>query len=578
MAVCKFFLQGNCRFGDKCRFEHPQNSARNTGPASHQNAPRNDMQPRNNQQRFTSPPRTNQRFVDANRHSSRPANHREDQRSYKLMTQDSIEDDMTIERPQWICSAYGPVSGLMPTQLFGGPMEVSFEEARCEYYLAALGGNTQKAQADQESLWTQAQQQIIHVAGNLPAAMKYLRDGANQRPNRADIVREINKLQPNDSRRNTRDFFSRENASRRQKKEEADLRRARLAAPNASANSSITPAHSQAQWGQSQPAPFGNPQQPNGAFGQPQPPQPNNAFGQPPQGPFGAPPQAPNAGTFGQPNLNGQFGAAPQGGNFGTPAANGQFGAPQAASNGGFGQPQQPQGNSDPFGQVQQPQANGNVFGQPEQPNINAFGVMQQPQANGVFGQPATSGGFGIQPQNSFGNSQPLVMQPGGFGNAQPVSSAFNQQQNAPTGMAINESHQAGTTLMNPPGTGGFGHQPSPTQAVPPSAAAPSASQPTKVNATRNPNGSLRTWNGQPVEYKGNIAYYKLPDGQLQRIWFPNGPQQADLDSYGRCVPSEEEYTETAKQTYEQSLKTGEWLEGKIPLMAPRPEWCGWEV
>ena len=24
MVICKFFMQGNCRYGDNCKFEHPQ--------------------------------------------------------------------------------------------------------------------------------------------------------------------------------------------------------------------------------------------------------------------------------------------------------------------------------------------------------------------------------------------------------------------------------------------------------------------------------------------------------------------------------------------------------------------------
>lgn len=57
----------------------------------------------------------------------------------------TIKQDLTTDRPQWILSAYGP-GRHAPEQLFGGPArEQSFEEMRLLHYIAAASGNAQPA-------------------------------------------------------------------------------------------------------------------------------------------------------------------------------------------------------------------------------------------------------------------------------------------------------------------------------------------------------------------------------------------------------------------------------------------------
>lgn len=57
---------------------------------------------------------------------------------------DVIVKDLTEERPQWILSAYGPGRDA-PEQLWGGPIEQSFEEMRLHFEMTAAAGNPQGA-------------------------------------------------------------------------------------------------------------------------------------------------------------------------------------------------------------------------------------------------------------------------------------------------------------------------------------------------------------------------------------------------------------------------------------------------
>jgi nucleoporin NUP42 len=62
-----------------------------------------------------------------------------------LLAEDVIQRDLTVERPQWILSCYGPGRDA-PEQLFGGyPREQSFEEMRWHFVQAAASGNQQQA-------------------------------------------------------------------------------------------------------------------------------------------------------------------------------------------------------------------------------------------------------------------------------------------------------------------------------------------------------------------------------------------------------------------------------------------------
>lgn len=114
---------------DNCRFEHPSNS----GPR----------------------PQTSNRFTSGgnaqNGLGMAPSSIRlagcaltQPQEKYSISLE-TLEKDLTIERPQWILSAYAPGRGC-PDQLFGGyPREQSFEEMRLHYMMGKTAGNEQQA-------------------------------------------------------------------------------------------------------------------------------------------------------------------------------------------------------------------------------------------------------------------------------------------------------------------------------------------------------------------------------------------------------------------------------------------------
>lgn len=61
------------------------------------------------------------------------------------LNKDTIQKDLTEERPSWLLSAYGPGRDA-PEQLWGGyPIEQSFEEMRLHYMTGEASGNAQGA-------------------------------------------------------------------------------------------------------------------------------------------------------------------------------------------------------------------------------------------------------------------------------------------------------------------------------------------------------------------------------------------------------------------------------------------------
>lgn len=99
-----------------CKFEHPNNNRQNQNPFS---VLQNQRGP-----------------------AGRPAGGNNDN-PYHLLP-DTIVKDLTEERPSWSLSAYGP-GREAPEQLWGGPIEQSYEEMRLHFELAAAQGNPQAA-------------------------------------------------------------------------------------------------------------------------------------------------------------------------------------------------------------------------------------------------------------------------------------------------------------------------------------------------------------------------------------------------------------------------------------------------
>ncbi|KAL5941608.1 hypothetical protein ACKVV1_006328 [Pyricularia oryzae] len=533
MTLCKFFQQGYCKNGNNCRFEHP-------------NA---------NSNRFS-----------AFGGGGGASNNRNTKELPFNLSKETIQLDLTTEKPQWILSSYGPGRDA-PEQLFGGfPREQSFEEVRLVYEEGVLMGNPQGALSQIEGIYRDADNQIQNALQNLDGAVEYIISAQNKNPNRLSVVQN-----------NTNGTFA---VGRQQQTNNP------FGAPKPfGAAAGGTPggfgqpsAASTGGFGQPStlgqtPSPFGAP-----AFGQPA--KPAGGFGQPStlgsgQGAFGQPSAlggTPSA--FGQPSTLGgtssAFGQASALGQkpspFGTPAfgqasqpsaaAPSGFGQPSAAAAPAFGQPSQPapafgsatpMGGNSGFGQPSTLGQKPNPFGAPSTTNGNAFGAANAGpspfgqtnnaspfaqaastnSAPNAFGQPSKlNSGFGQASASPFGQAPSAG--PFGAPPAQP-SSAPEQSMDmsgppaTPAATSAPFAQPSAAANNNPfgqpsqPASNPFGQAPAASNpfgaAQPAAASAPDGPSPYAPGATRqhpaassyitkNPNGTLNTFKGKSVSYE----------------------------------------------------------------------------
>ncbi|KAJ5115828.1 hypothetical protein N7456_000176 [Penicillium angulare] len=541
MTICRFFQQGRCRYGDNCKYEHPGRAT--TGGSS------------------------GNRFGALSGGFANQGSQNQ-QADYNIKT-DDIKLDLTAGkgRPEWVFSSYAPLRDL-PRQLFGGPQrEQSMEEMRLRHYQLTAAGNMDQAVQEAQALWTESVSQMDMALRDLNGAVKYITEGANEHPNRLDIV--AGNTDTNQSPAPAQSAFGQPAQSQ---------------APNAFVSAS-------SGWGKpaapSQPSGFGQPSalgqtsafgqpsalnQPSGqasGFGQPSALGQTSAFGQPSsmgtQGGFGKPAFGQSGSGFGQAAANSQpafgqtaFGqasapAAPFGG--GAAAASpSPFGGINQQNPNPFGtsQPAAPTNNS-PFGQVgtQQPAAAPSGFGQPS----GAFG--QPSQTSTPFGQPQSQ-----QPNqpNPFG--QPSApAQPNAFGAPQQPTAGFGQPA-APQGVPVTN------TDVGPPA---FMQIDDPNELNP----FPRLQGETRRDPRSN---RLVLWKGQRVQYvdNGYPCYVHPQDGKtLVRINFPDGPPDAATlrDSQAK----EEEYTPEVTEMYQFFLTNGYFKDGIIPAVPPKREWISFD-
>ncbi|KAI1103678.1 hypothetical protein F4804DRAFT_217450 [Jackrogersella minutella] len=548
MALCRFFQQGYCKNGTSCRFEHPGANT-NSNP-------------------FGAPASNINRFNALNMAGNRPQ-----EIPYKI-TRESIKSDLTVERPSWLLSSYGPGRDA-PEQLFGGhPREQSLEEIMVYIKNAA---SQQQAESEVRALFQQAEQQNQTALSNIDGAIQFMLAAENKHPNRIDICNQNN---------SAAGIFARD--------------------PNGGPHSGFSnPLVSNAFSEPSKQTPFGGGGGGGPSFGQP------SALGQKPN-PFGS---AQTTSTFGQPTAMGAakpvFGQSTQMGGaapaFGQPSALGQKPNPFGSAPSAHSVSSAPSAPS-AFGQATQ-----NPFGQPaasgQQPN--PFSKPAQPSAPNPFGQPT--------PSTSSPFSQPITANP--F--AQTPSTPVNDQPmdtSAPSPAPGNPFKQASTTPFGVPTNNAFGAQQSggfgaatsnifaqpqtqtqPQQAPKPHPLAPlPTGNPYAPNSTKQhpapesyisvaANGR-KTFNGQLVHYKWLVdgkyqdqmpldmgqtsplvAGVRNSDGSWRKIFFPNGPPGYNKDT----EPDPSMYTASIKAAYANMTAIGR-FDGDMPEVPPMREDCIW--
>lgn len=421
-----------------------------------------------------------------------------------------------------------------------------------------------KAQLEAE-LAGRANQQVQLVMSDMQGALKYMREGEKQHPNRKDICQQGTTHRGHDG-----DF------SRARRHTEMLNEQRKQQGPGFQSNGPISSQPSpgfrqgvavgqasgfggglQNGMNVAQPAQqpgFGQQMQSNGLG------QPASAFGQPTPA-FGQP-----APAFGQPNSG-----------FAQPAS-------------GFGQPAQPQGFRSEFGQKPQilalvpplPTASPPPFGQSGMQNGNSgFGQPSAPNENIPFGGSAAQvpNGFGggLAQQSSglggFGHP-PLSQQPNGF-MGQPQNMMQPQQQSQSAFMVTdqrNSNANAGYSGSQRPGPNHVNNEGLMRSQQ---TSLPAAQGDISTYAQHGADGRLLNWKGRPVQYQsGSKPCYRNDDGLLERIWFPDGPPPAARVS----IRFDAECSEEIVGVYQRLKDSGNFEEGSIPELPPSRDLARWDL
>ncbi|CAN8105374.1 unnamed protein product [Discula destructiva] len=553
MAICKFFQQGNCRYGSRCKFEHPGANSQTSS---------NPFAPLQN--------------------GSNSSKSRGNTASDFYLSAEGIQNDLGGDRPQWLLSSYGPGKEA-PEQLWGGQLEQSPEEMRLHAMTSEAAGNLKGALNDFDMLKQEAMSKIESAYRNPDAAINYIMQALNQRPNRHDLI------------------TSNMNGEFAVGKRPVGFGSAPAANANPFAAAQPNNAFSSGTPGFGQPSTVG---QAPSAFGQPAAMGTGTGFGQASAlsqrpNPFGAPSALGQVSGFGQPSSLGQRPAP-----FGAPSALGQPSQSSTASP--FGQPSQLGARPNPFGAPvagSAPSASPfSTFANNNSSNVapspfaaqaapsanNAFSQNGQQQATSPFGQPpSTEVSMGSAPTpttsafSTAGNSatastpfgQPAQAAAPAFGQpAQPATNPFGQPAQRPAANPFGQPTQQ--TATTPSSSSALGSSSQQGQQQHPAY---------QSYATKNPaTGQLQAWKGQPVTYreidgKANTPCVANADGTFSKIWFPDGPPPFYKDT----EPTRE-YAQNETNVWGQFAQTGK-LQlaanggGGMPLAAPMRDNTRWD-
>ncbi|KAL7267626.1 hypothetical protein RUND412_009780 [Rhizina undulata] len=400
--LCKFFAKGGCNRGQDCRFIHPgqrtlAGDGSNTGGVFGNNAAFGNPQPA---------------FGPTQKID--PINN--------LPPLESIKSDLT-ERPMWILSSYGPGKD-PPAQLIDGK-DISPEEARLMAYKLLAQGNPGAYEAEWIRLNTEADAQIRNILNDLPGAINFLRNAAENGGNSQYKI-------PGEAT----------NAPALTQSTSAAFGQPQQSAPAFGQPAFAQPSQTTSTFGT--PSPFAARQTP--AFGQPSFGQPTtttaSTFAQPSASSasaFGQPGPASSTPAFGQP----AFGATPQPQSalgrpaFGQPA----FGQPAFGQPATLGQSTSAFSTTTTASPFSQPSTQQSAFGQ-----SSAFGANAPKPA---FGQPAfPQSAFG---QSAFGKPTSLGSNASPFSAQAPSSSPFVQtQQNKAAATPFAATQQAQPQNQSP--------------------------------------------------------------------------------------------------------------------------------
>ena len=284
-----------------------------------------------------------------------------------------IRTDLSTDRPLWILSAYGPGKGA-PIQLLGGePREVSFEELRLRHYELAASGREQEAIQEAQQLYNSAEQQIQQALNDIPGAIRYITEGANQHPNRLDIIN-------GSAAGPAKTPFTGTSGS--------SINPFVSSGNSAMSPSGLTPTTSSGG------SAFGAPSQLQSAFSNPSGSYGKSVsnLGQQQSNPFGQPPANPFAAQTLRPSNPFTVAAGPKFGEA-TPPTTNPFAQATTSTAPAFGQPTQPTSGFTSVGQSAPSTGFGSIPPASSAPNANPFAQSQPQTQSSPFARPTSSSG-----------------------------------------------------------------------------------------------------------------------------------------------------------------------------------------